>query len=279
MVHGNIPAYAIFLLLARLYGKRAVLFYEPTDDSVRHAITGLILWAKSRIMRAFDAVVVMGAADRRCVIELGVHPNQVFEGFNAVGLHRFQRPELSSDAVAPPVHADAGRRFIYVGQLIPKKRVVELVTHFAQIAQPHDHLTLVGDGPLYQHVRGHLAELDVAEQVTLTETVDSDDLPAVLHHHHILVLPSSEEPWGQVVNEALAAGLHVVVSRQCGVSESVATMSGVVIWDDTKEPMSAALQQAAQQWQGPIKNPEVLSLTNERFARVFAQALGVNHTV
>lgn len=34
----------------------------------------------------------------------------------------------------------------------------------------------------------------------------------------ILILPSYDEPWGLVVNEAMAAGLPVIVSNECGCS-------------------------------------------------------------
>jgi glycosyltransferase involved in cell wall biosynthesis len=35
------------------------------------------------------------------------------------------------------------------------------------------------------------------------------------------VLPSSREPWGLVVNEAMASGLPVIVSDRCGCAEDL----------------------------------------------------------
>ena len=47
------------------------------------------------------------------------------------------------------------------------------------------------------------------------------DLASAYHSSHVLVLPSSFEPWGLVVNEAMAAGLPVIVSDQVGAAHDL----------------------------------------------------------
>ena len=83
------------------------------------------------------------------------------------------------------------------------------------------------------------------------------------------MLVSDNEVWGLVVNEALAAGLHVVISDQCGVSHSVKRMKGVYIWYEDEESLDEVLRRSAREWNGPIQNPEILEFTNERFAQTF----------
>ena len=39
---------------------------------------------------------------------------------------------------------------------------------------------------------------------------------AVYRQNHVLVLPSTYEPWGLVVNEAMSAGMPVLVSDEVG---------------------------------------------------------------
>ncbi len=43
-----------------------------------------------------------------------------------------------------------------------------------------------------------------------------DEIPKFFAVSDVLILPSISEPWGLVVNEAMAAGLPVLVSRKCG---------------------------------------------------------------
>ena len=46
--------------------------------------------------------------------------------------------------------------------------------------------------------------------------IGNESLPQIYATCEVLVLPSTEEVWGRVVNEALYSGLKVVVSDKCG---------------------------------------------------------------
>jgi glycosyltransferase involved in cell wall biosynthesis len=56
---------------------------------------------------------------------------------------------------------------------------------------------------------------------------------------HAFVLPSRREPWGLVVNEALAAGLPVIVSNRCGCAADLVAqgVNGFVFDPDREEEL------------------------------------------
>ena len=48
-----------------------------------------------------------------------------------------------------------------------------------------------------------------------------EDLPLFYADAGCFVLPSTREPWGLVVNEAMASGLPVIVSSRCGCADDL----------------------------------------------------------
>ena len=58
-----------------------------------------------------------------------------------------------------------------------------------------------------------------------------------------VVLPSRREPWGLVVNEAMAAGLPVIVSNRCGCAGDLVEhgINGFLFEPDREEELTDAL--------------------------------------
>jgi glycosyltransferase involved in cell wall biosynthesis len=55
------------------------------------------------------------------------------------------------------------------------------------------------------------------------------ELPKLYHAMDVLALPSAQETWGLVVNEALAAGCSAVVSEAAGSASAFAGFAPVVL--------------------------------------------------
>ncbi|WP_307224819.1 glycosyltransferase [Microbacterium arborescens] len=250
---------------ARRFGVRRVGFYESTRMSQRHH-NGPVALARGKFFRNLDAVVVPGPAAADALRDLGVHDSRIFEGFNAVDVESF-----ASVAQSAPV--DAGHRFLYVGQLIDRKNVDSLIRAFARVFLSGDKLTIVGAGPERRHLEAVARDLQVAEDVDFLGALPYSALPDQMARHHTLVLPSLEEVWGLVVNEALAAGRHAVVSARAGVAASVEGMRGVYISSPDVAGLSQALTRSRGAWQDPILDHEILSQTPRQFGQTFHRAL------
>ena len=77
-------------------------------------------------------------------------------------------------------------------------------------------LVLLGDGPLRPALCSQLQALGLQDSVLMPGFIQYDELPAWYARASAFVHASTTEQWGLVVNEAVAAGLPVMVSNRCG---------------------------------------------------------------
>lgn len=261
------PVYWFALLQAKRAGLRTVGFYE-SHAGTQGFRRGLVASVRRRFFTALDAVVTPGKAATAALLKMGVDPNRIHEGFNAVDVSAIRELILESSTPTP----EAGSlRIIYVGQLIERKNVATLVSAVATI--PSAHLTITGVGPLREDLEKQISEtFDDPSRVHFTGYVSGEDVPSLMREHGVLVLPSHSEVWGLVVNEALACGLHVVVSSRAGVTASVGSHEGVIICEPTFDGIKDALMKVPVPTRR-IRSPKIWHETPEAFAEVFRVAL------
>jgi glycosyltransferase involved in cell wall biosynthesis len=75
---------------------------------------------------------------------------------------------------------------------------------------------LLGDGPLLPEVNQTIKRLNLSGTVHLHGFKQYSELPSYYGLAGAFVHASTSEQWGLVVNEAMAAGLPVIVSDRCG---------------------------------------------------------------
>lgn len=105
---------------------------------------------------------------------------------------------------------------LFTGKLISKKRPLDLIRAFAD-AQAHapSSLALVGDGELRQDLESYVAARAIP-RVHFLGFRNQSEIGKLYALADLFVLPSSSEPWGLSVNEAMCFGLPVIVSDQVG---------------------------------------------------------------
>lgn len=126
--------------------------------------------------------------------------------------------------------------FIFVGTLDDRKNVLRLADAFARLGQGT--LTFVGDGP-------HRAALAERPRVAVVGRVAHDRVATWISAADVLCLPSTVEPFGQVVVEAMACARSVVATRIGGPPEFVDEASGVLVDPFDIDDIEAGLRTAA----------------------------------
>ncbi len=112
----------------------------------------------------------------------------------------------------------AGRLLLYVGRLARPKNVDALIHAMAACQRDGGQdlsLALVGDGPERDRIGRLIQQLEV-RNIFHFGFQPQAELPKFYGIADALVLPSVDEPWGLVVNEAMASGLPVLLSKNIG---------------------------------------------------------------
>lgn len=115
---------------------------------------------------------------------------------------------------------------LFAGKLIDKKRPFDLLKAYEKISVANKGLLFVGDGILRRELEVYARENKIAG-VSIVGFKNQTELPAYYAAADIFVLPSGMgETWGLVVNEAMCAGLPVVVSDLVGCALDLVEQGG-----------------------------------------------------
>jgi glycosyltransferase involved in cell wall biosynthesis len=200
-----------------------------------------------------DFCLAYGTRAARELERLGVNASAISCVPNAVPLAEPGPPEHRPHR---PV------RFLFAGQLIERKGLVELLDAFSRL--PEGELYVAGDGPL----RARVMEAADHGRVTYAGHVDCAALQCLYAQSDVLVLPSRYEVWGLVINEALEHGLPVIATEAVGAVDDLvvddvngyvtptgdvgalrAAMSRIAGWDDARWRSAASTGTAiARRW-------------------------------
>jgi glycosyltransferase involved in cell wall biosynthesis len=111
---------------------------------------------------------------------------------------------------------------LFSGQLIERKGVDLLIRGFAQISDqvPDLRLQLLGTGPALDVLMG-MIPFEFRDRINFLGFQQPAALPTIFAEADIFALPSRHDGWGVVVNEALGAGLPIIVSDRVGARDLV----------------------------------------------------------
>ncbi len=193
---------------------------------------------KSHIIQKFDGGLVGSRSHRDYLSKLGIPSEKIRLGYNVVDNNYF-RTESSNWRKADR-DIEIRPYFLASNRFIERKNLDRLISAFAKL--PKDtgwDLCLLGDGELRNSLVNHCGDLDLGiEHCASWESHRSDkipnhptvyfpgfrqieELPRFYAHAGCFIHPALEEPWGLVINEAMACGLPILSSSNVGAAEEL----------------------------------------------------------
>ena len=191
-----------FPLLLKQWGGRALRRY------FFHSLFDGALLSGPKYVGSQGGPAARPTRQMKFALKMGFRPDDICEGFAVCDWHTLAPGRRS-------VNACERKRFLFVGRYAPVKGVSNLVQAYRLYSRNSSDpwpLIVAGDGPLKHLFSGVSGIQDIG-------FIQAKQLPGVLAEAACLVLPSTLEPWGVVIQEAVAAGLGVICTDECGAGD------------------------------------------------------------
>jgi glycosyltransferase involved in cell wall biosynthesis len=178
------------------------------------------LWRlKSRYMLSqFDGYLAVGAHADEYLRQFCAADSPIVRSPHCVDNDRFRqdagvlRTPESRARLRAAIGASADDFVVlFAGKFQPRKRPLDAVRAVARLGSSAV-LMMVGDGPLAAEARAEAERGHV--RLAWQGFLNQSQLPAAFAAADVLLVPSSWESWGLVVNEALASGVPCVVTTR-----------------------------------------------------------------
>jgi len=185
---------------------------------------------KKFLIKSAKYCLSSGVNTTKTLIHYGANPNNIFEyHFSSVRskeillkpLNKIDKNELRKiNNLSPDKFY-----LIFVGQLIHRKGIDILVDAMTDVYENIE-LLVIGDGDLLQELINKTIENNISEKIHFLGRQSKDKVLEFLKLSDVFVLPTREDIWGLVLNEAIACGLPVIATRETGAVYSLISEGG-----------------------------------------------------
>ncbi|MER9052102.1 glycosyltransferase family 4 protein [Mesorhizobium sp. M0923] len=270
VIHGYRPFYNITAIIAAKLVGAKVLYRSDTNIVLERKRKRKIRdFCAKVVLRRCDALLAIGKNNADYYSWMGVRPGKIVLAPFAVDNDRFARARNSRredhDATRLKFGISLDRPVVvFASKLIRRKgpQIVLEAVHKLNREGSDVELVVVGTGEMEAELRLQ-ANTFAHLRVTFTGFVNQSELPSLLACCDVLAFPTKDEPWGLIVNEAMAAGLPVVVGDDAGCVPDLVKdgVNGFVVRPDDVEALKVALAKI-------VNDPKLKNEMAEASARI-----------
>lgn len=209
-------------------------------------------WYVRAIQRFFtkgaNAYFVNGTAAKKWLKRFGIPDESVFDQYLTVDVNYFLESEKASKKTR--IHTRRRHKIrddaivvLYVGRLAPVKGIEDLIAAVNSLVEDKNYevaALIVGEGE--QRARLESEAKNLPANVVFTGYVEPSELCRCYYASDIFVLPTHNDPWGLVINEAMACALPIITTDAAGSSRDLVKNNGYVIHPGDVSSLSSAIE-------------------------------------
>jgi L-malate glycosyltransferase len=242
------PTVMIAIVLLKLFNKN----WAMMNDGIAPSRLKSEKWYVRAVQRFFtkgaNAYFVNGTAAKNWLKQFGIANKKVFDQYLTVDVTYFMENEktskesriltrnrynISKDAVV----------VMYVGRLVKQKGIRDLIQATKNLLENKNYSVvalIVGEGE--QRDSLELETKNLKGHVVFIGQIPLSDLRLCYYASDIFVLPTYDDPWGLVINEAMACALPVITTNAAGASLDLLKNNGYVIRPGDTHSLSSAIE-------------------------------------
>lgn len=271
------PRTILSLAYGSIFGVPVIPWVCVSPHTERHN-TALKKAVRRLLLRHASAVWTNKTEAQRYLTDiLHVPEKKIFSTPYTVDVDRYVEVVQQKTEEAKAIRSNLKLRevaLLYVGQMIERKGLLELargVRLLRDTRQQQLSLVFVG-GSLPNDVKAVLDETNI--QVREIGFLQPDDLPTYYALADGFILPTLEDEWGIVLNEAAAAGLPLLSSKYAGATTDLVNdgENGFVFDPHVQEEVKNAVRKLV------TSNPDQRTVWGRR-ARQMAKKVDISYTV
>ena len=208
---------------ARKHKKEFIMWSGSTDyeNSWRRSLFKPLV---QYIVRNSTWCIGDGTRHKEYLLHLGANPSKTEVFYCQADIYYFESKisaftSIEKHAFKSNLGIRTSKLILFNGQLIHRKGIYELLKGFKLYQQndPSTSLLLLGRGPEKNKIIEFI-QLNSIQQVFFQDFVQYDDVYKFYTISDLLILPSNEEAWGLVINEAMICGLPIIATDRVGAS-------------------------------------------------------------
>ncbi|MFH0729525.1 MAG: glycosyltransferase [Pseudomonadota bacterium] len=215
------------------------------DSAIEEVAWRFILWYYDQM----DIIYAPSESTRAELTEKGIRRDKIVLYPRGIDIDRFH-PSRKTGITPHGFSELKGIKLLYVGRISTEKNLhhlsnafKSLITRYSVFNQPKASLVVVGDGPYLSEMKKQLA----GYPCLFTGYVSGEPLSVIYAASDLFVFPSTTDTFGNVVLEAQASGLPVIVTDQGGPCENIEpNVTGIIIPGNDDASLMEAIDSLVQ---------------------------------
>lgn len=182
--------------------------------------------------KCFTHVLSAGLWQVVYALKIGFKRNQILTPLYCANNDQYYKVDIEKKVESYP------KRFLFVGRLARVKGIENIIEAWNSIVNKKGWtLTMIGNGDMQETISKH-------HDIELLPFMSQNEISKIMQDSGCALIPSLYEPWGLVIHEAAAAGLPIIVSKNCGATNQFVKhgVNGYLIKEGDTDSLKNAMQ-------------------------------------